>query len=293
MGDDFSDDEPAELEATETRPREIGKSAEGVQAVPTAARTEFEALFDRKIPEIVEGVVKAIEPQIRRKVLDAMSDVQTVMRMEATRSSLEYIRPHLPSVVLKRRRSDLWDMAIELLSVDGLLLEFGVYHGLSINYFARRMRQNPALRRKEIHGFDSFEGLPELWRHRLKKGALTLRGELPRVERNVVLHKGWFADTVPAFARAAPGPIALLHFDADLYSSAKCVFDCLGERVHAGTVMLFDNYLNYYGWEDHEHRAFKEAVARFNWSYKYIAFNLSGLNFGQALVQITEVSDGR
>jgi hypothetical protein len=285
-----------EVEWQQAPPRErgvVGKLAAALRSRQPRLGGGLETLFDRKIPEIVDALVEALEPQFRRKVLDAMSDVQTVMRMEATRSSLEYIRPHLPSVVLKRHRSDLWDMAIELVSLDGLMLEFGVFHGLSINHFARRMRQKPALRRKQIHGFDSFEGLPELWRHRLNKGALTLHGKLPRVGKNVVLHKGWFSDTVPAFVETAPGPIALLHFDADLYSSAKCVFDCLGDRVQSGTVILFDNYLNYFGWQDNEHRAFKEAVEKYHWRYKYVAFNLSGLNFGQALVQITDALLGR
>jgi len=248
------------------------------EADELAARATFKA-----------ELVKDIDAAMRRKVLDVMTDVQTHMRIEATKSSLDYIRPHLGSVVLKRRRSDLWEMAIAKAAetkVDGLLLEFGVFHGLSINFFAKKIRTVAHLRDKQFHGFDSFEGLPELWRHRLKSGALSLHGELPEVEKNVVLHKGWFSETVPPFATANPGPVTILHFDADLYASAKTVFECFGPRIGTGTVILMDNYLNYFGWQDHEHKAFAEAVRQFGWKYRYLAFNCSGWNYGQALIEI-------
>mgnify|MGYP004293221693 CR=1 FL=1 len=44
---------------------------------------------------------------------------------------------------------------------------------------------------------------------------------LPRVRDNVVLHKGWFNDTLPPFLDSAGRdlPAAFLHLDADIFES--------------------------------------------------------------------------
>jgi hypothetical protein len=89
----------------------------------------------------------------------------------------------------------------------------------------------------------------------------------------VRLLKGWFEDTLPAFAARRSGPIALLHVDCDLYSSTKCVLDHLGASLVPGSVIVFDEYFNYPGWERHEFRAFSEFAAERRLSYEYLAYN--------------------
>lgn len=73
-----------------------------------------------------------------------------------------------------------------------VVLEFGVHTGGSTRQLSRLF---PG---KTIHGFDSFEGLPERWSH-VGRGEFDRGGELPEVPRNVQLHKGWFQDTCPQF----------------------------------------------------------------------------------------------
>lgn len=59
-----------------------------------------------------------------------------------------------------------------------------------------------------IHGFDSFEGLPEDWSHVLKGAFGEIKGALPD---NVRLYKGWFEDTLPEwFKLHGDKPISLL-----------------------------------------------------------------------------------
>jgi hypothetical protein len=128
-----------------------------------------------------------------------------------------------------------------------------------------------------VHGFDSFEGLPEDWTYYQKRGRFSLAGRLPNVQRaNVELHRGWFTDTIPAFLTAHAGPIRFLHIDCDLYSSARTVLEGLAERIPSGTVILFDEYLDYSGWQEHEFKAFAEYVERHAVRYRYIGFASSG-----------------
>ena len=127
--------------------------------------------------------------------------------------------------------------------------------------------------RKPVHGFDSFEGLPEDWSgNKSPKGAFTLKGELPPVPTNVTLHKGWFEDTVPGFLRDHPEAIAFAHIDCDLYSSSKFVLDAIAPRLRAGTVIVFDDYFNYPGWRDHEFKALAELVAATGLEYTYLGY---------------------
>jgi hypothetical protein len=81
-----------------------------------------------------------------------------------------------------------------------------------------------------------------------------------RVRENVLLHKGWFDKSVQVFAAQYRDNMAFMHMDTDLCSSTKTVFDLLGSRIVPGTVIIFDEYLNYPGWQSGEFKAFQEEV---------------------------------
>lgn len=83
--------------------------------------------------------------------------------------------------------------ALEQAGIDGLVLEFGVRYGVSTRWIAEAAAGVP------VHGFDSFAGLPETWREQ-PKGAYSTHGEAPELPPSVVLHTGWFEDTLPDFA---------------------------------------------------------------------------------------------
>lgn len=125
---------------------------------------------------------------------------------------------------------------------------------------------------KIIYGFDSFEGLPETWHYGFLKEAFSLNGNLPQVNDNVRLIKGWFNETLPDFVKEHPEPCAFIHIDCDLYSSTKTVFDTLKNQIVSGTVIAFDDYFNYPNWqEDGEYKAFMEFVTENNLEFEYIA----------------------
>jgi len=165
--------------------------------------------------------------------------------------------------------------ALDCAQVDGLAVEFGVRFGNSLNFLAGRLAQ-------EVHGFDSFQGLPEAWEGSAP-GLYTTGGSLPQVEANVRLHVGLFADTLPGFAAKHPGPIRFMNVDCDIYSSTKTIFEHLAERIVPGTVIAFDEYLMNPNWREDEFKAFQEAARDHAWTYEYLAFNLYNK---QAVVRI-------
>ena len=146
---------------------------------------------------------------------------------------------------------------------DTLWLEFGVASGRTINYISK-------FTTNKVYGFDSFEGLPEDWTSRMPKGFFK-RDALPKVRDNVELYVGWFDETLPRWkAKYLKTPLQFLHIDSDLYSSAVTILETLKDNIVPGTVIAFDEYINYPGWELDEFKAWQEHVAKYNIRYEYI-----------------------
>ncbi len=149
----------------------------------------------------------------------------------------------------------------------GLVLEFGVRRGTSIAHLA-------AVAGQTVHGFDSFEGLPEAWVNG-PSGALTTERRLPAVPDNVVLHAGWFEDTLPGFLAAEAGPLRFANIDSDLYSSARTVLTALAGRIGPGSILVFDEFIGNRSWRDDEYRAFHEHATEQGLSWSIIAVGLA------------------
>lgn len=98
-----------------------------------------------------------------------------------------------------------------------------------------------------------------------------MNGNLPQVNKNVRLVKGWFNETLPAFIKEHSEPCAFIHVDCDLYSSTKTIFDNLKNQICTGTVIAFDEYFNYPGWQEGEYKAFMEFIAWSGLEFEYIA----------------------
>jgi len=185
-----------------------------------------------------------------------------------------------------RDRFALMEHCLELIPPTGLVLEFGVWKGASIRHLATHLAP------RKIYGFDSFEGLPEDWDCGISKDFFRLTS-LPEVPSNVELIKGWFNVTAGDFLKQHPEPMALLHIDSDIYSSAKFIFDTYGSRIIPGTVILFDEYMNYPTWKTGEFKAFAEWFEANGARYQYVGFvpkrREPALESQQVAVQIQEV----
>jgi len=155
------------------------------------------------------------------------------------------------------------------LEPDSLWLEFGVWTGRSLSMIGKRSK---ALGRTgKVFGFDSFRGLPEDWRNGslgeawakrwTAKGAFDLGGKPPdffvdpEVAEFVV---GWFNESLPDFLAREAEPISFVHIDSDLYSSAATVLALITPRLHSGAVIVFDELVNYPGYQEGEVRALYE-----------------------------------
>ena len=201
--------------------------------------------------------------------------------MMATREAVEFIHKNIPNLEGKFDAFETLDFALEAVTVEnGLHTEFGVFSGTTINHIARRIGQD-----RHIHGFDSFEGLPENWGP-AAVGTFDKGGEMPEVDKNVTLHKGWFDDTIDVFLENNPGPMAFIHADADLYSSTKTILSKLRQRIVPGTIIVFDEFINYPSWKDHEYKAFMEFVDSNSVGYEYIAYTDRGYSVAVRITQI-------
>ncbi len=176
---------------------------------------------------------------------------------------LKSTNPELPPVMGSSIQT--FQHALSIANTEGLVLEFGVRFGNSIHMLA-------ALAEQPVYGFDSFEGLPDVWHHE-PKGSYTTKGVIPEVPANVSLYAGWFDATLPKFLSEHDGPVRLVNIDCDIYSSTKTVLDLLAPRIVVGSVIIFDEYIGNQHWREDEFKAFQEAVQQYGWAYEYISFS--------------------
>ncbi len=164
----------------------------------------------------------------------------------------------------------LWDQSCQVLrkNIPGCFVECGVWRGGSsaiMGLASRHLGQ-----KRDLHLFDSFEGLPEPTKidGEAAKSYSSGRaaGELKSVDQckaglsevqtflleqlkldqsKIHFHVGWFQNTVPADASSL-GPIALLRLDGDWYESTRICLDHLYPLLSAGGIIILDDY---FAWE--------------------------------------------
>jgi tetratricopeptide (TPR) repeat protein len=195
-----------------------------------------------------------------KKLVEASSLIQARIEAWQYLKSSSKTLPKLTGSII-----EIFKLALDQAKVKGQVLEFGVRHGNSIQQLAKLSNQ-------PVHGFDSFEGLPEAW-HEEAKGSYSTKGAIPKVASNVSLHQGWFNETLPPFIKENPSLIRLLNIDCDIYSSTKTVLDLLAPQIQSGTIIIFDEYIGNLHWKEDEFKAFQEAVKTYQWAYEYLAFS--------------------
>jgi hypothetical protein len=158
-----------------------------------------------------------------------------------------------------------------------MALEFGVFTGTTLAIIADA-------RGGDVYGFDSFQGLPAAWRPGFPEGMFGV-DNLPDVPGSELV-VGLFADVLPGFLADHPGHVDFLHVDCDLYSSTVTVLEQVGPRLRPGSVVVFDEYLNYPGWLEHEYRAWTEYVAKSGIEFDYEGYTADN---EQVTVRVTAV----
>ena len=217
--------------------------------------------------KITRSIFEKIVSSIKAKAEESVGqNIKLELSRRALSKTVDYIQENMQKISSVDSKWLVHDLAFERAQLEGLILEFGVYKGETINYIAAKTSAT-------VVGFDSFEGLPEFWRDGFSKGEFAINN-LPPVKENVILIKGWFDETLPVFISEHKfDTVSYLHIDCDLYSSTKTILSALKDNIKSGTVIVFDEYFNYPGWENHEYKAFKEFINENNYKYDYITYN--------------------
>jgi len=197
------------------------------------------------------------------------ADLSEIASLVAKISTAEYIENNMVMAKALNSKFEVFDFCFsqEDKLTDGLVCEFGVYKGETINYIAKKLQC-------DVFGFDSFEGLPENWRNGFEQGIFKINKEsFSKYENNIQIIQGLFNQSLPIFLSNHAKPISFLHIDCDLYSSTKTIFDLLGDRLLPGTIIVFDEYFNYPSWKKHEYLAFSEFINNSTLNCEYLCYN--------------------
>lgn len=146
-----------------------------------------------------------------------------------------------------------------------LYLEFGVAQGESMRWWSKALKHP----KTTLHGFDSFEGLPEgggPW----QKGEFSTQGKAPLIDDpRVKFFKGWFDQVLPTYTLPAHD-VLVINLDPDLYSSTIYVLRQLRPYIKPGTFVYFDD-MNVV---EHQPRAFDEFSTETGLRFRAVSANI-------------------
>jgi hypothetical protein len=233
-----------------------------------------------------EDVANILLPDLRgQDIASLLTDYARMAKVVTAIDAARFMEEHFTSAKNLIGRQNLLRHACRSVAMDGDVLEFGVAGGQTLNILCSQFKD------RSVDGFDSFKGLPEDWTDDTPSGTFSTEGTLPtHLLSNAKLHVGMFEDTLPKYLASTEAPVALLHIDSDLYSSAHTVLFGLAPRLRAGSIIVFDEFLNYPGWRQHEYRAFVEFVDAFDVEFRYFSFASSYLSVAVRLDSAPKVS---
>ena len=197
--------------------------------------------------------------------------------------------------ILQDIRSHAFKIAVRFVNyevIPGDICEFGCYTGRSLamlayyheNYWESENTHNSKnFIKRQVYGFDSFEGLPSSEAHpRWNKGLFgvnhsyhpTIAYGEPVTPEKVYNYFSSYELPRPIIKRAHfdklhPDDvmdiekIAILHVDCDLYSSTQKVFELVKDKLVPGSIILLDDWYNFKAHPDKgERRAFEEFLTQ-------------------------------
>jgi hypothetical protein len=168
-------------------------------------------------------------------------------------------------------RAQVFNVVAEKIKDERVLyIEFGVYQGTSMRWWSEALK-NPA---SILHGFDSFEGLPEAFDDaggKYARGWFSTGGQLPQIEDSrVTFFKGWFDQTLPGYT-LPDYDVLVVNIDADLYSSTIYVLNTLRPHLKQGTYLYLDDMSR----PDHEPRALQEFMQETGLRFRALAADVT------------------
>ncbi len=220
---------------------------------------ELLAALDELNDSVTDVVTRLADTEYR-----ARRDISYAQDAHAAQQSAAFVLEHMPTAKVFWESPDTLRYALGEIKGPGLALELGVATGSTLRIIADAVAAD-----RTVAGFDVFTGLPETWRTGFPAGQFAQ--EPPDVPGATVI-AGLFEDTLPTFLVESEEAIAFMHVDCDLYSSTKTVLDLTGARLAPDAVLVFDEFFNYPGWQQHEFRAWTDFVANSGRSFEYLAY---------------------
>lgn len=127
---------------------------------------------------------------------------------------------------------------LETQNIEGDIVEFGCFVGHTTKLLT-------LITNKQIHVYDSFEGLPNSIEN--YPGRMDTGGTKPLIKnfendnlKLPIINKGWFRDIDQ---KNVPDKICFAHLDGDLYDSTLDSLILVYDKVQPGGVILIDDYL--------------------------------------------------
>ncbi len=199
-------------------------------------------------------IIKFTFHLIPLKIFYSIIDILSIKESKQLLINSEEVSSNIKWDKLKIRY-DVWDKFIsrENLSNQKIqFLEFGVYRGESIKYFAKKLVNED----NKFFGYDTFYGLPADWQS-AKKGLFSTKGEIPKTDdKRVSFIKGIFQESLDTSV-FDKGIKTIVHFDADMYSSTLFLLFKLHETLDE-YYFIFDEL------EGEELRALKDYMKVYN-----------------------------
>lgn len=169
------------------------------------------------------------------------------------------------------RDTDLFQLAVARVRASRpLYLEFGVYAGRSLRWWAQHLTGPDAA----LIGFDSFAGLPDDWRGDIGRGHFATGAPPHIADPRVSFVVGWFEQTLPDF-RPPEHDQLVVNIDCDIYASTATVLRWLQPRLRAGDLVYFDELPD----RDHEMRALREFLAAGTHTLRPLAYARGGVHW--------------
>jgi hypothetical protein len=182
---------------------------------------------------------------------------------EAARRTIRHVGPRTMTSHQKLYALIVATRHVARRQLPGAIVECGVWRGGSMQAIALTLLELDE-RERDLHLFDTFEGMPEPTAEDRRRDGAPARELLESHDRDTKLwavaglddvragmadtgypsehvhfHVGRVEETIPA---DAPGEIALLRLDTDWYQSTLHELEHLYDRVPSGGVILFDDY---------------------------------------------------
>jgi ectoine hydroxylase-related dioxygenase (phytanoyl-CoA dioxygenase family) len=224
---------------------------------------------DRGPSSVVAHAVRRQVLQVRRRALQVKWELPPLGRLFPQSRVPRFTGPGEPLSPCPSHdaRRALWLYAMSHVDDERLpWAEFGVGAGESLDWFSWHKPTANVL-----VGFDSFEGIPEPW---LNHPIGQWKSAPYASERDdVVIVRGLFEDSLarPEVTTLLAPRLGLVHIDCDLYSSTVASLRGIAPYLGPGTVVIFDEFYGYPGWEQQEGGAFLDFCKEHKVAFEYLA----------------------